>query len=35
MSYIVETDRRYSVKQFWYKPSEADIELDDHLNVTG
>ena len=37
MSYIVEIDRPYSVKQAWYKASEADIahyqlNLDDHLN---
>ena len=37
MSYIVEIDRPYSVKQAWYKTSEADIahyqlNLDDHLN---
>ena len=37
MSYIVEIDRPYSVKQAWYKASDADIayyqlNLDDHLN---
>ena len=37
MSYIVEIDRPYSVKQAWYKGSGADIahyqlKLDDHLN---
>ena len=37
MSYIVEIDRPYSVKQAWYKASEADItyyqlNLNDHLN---
>ena len=37
MNYIVEIDRPYSVKQAWYKASDADIahyqlKLDDHLN---
>ena len=37
MSYIVEIDRPYSVKQAWYKASESDIahyqlNLDDHRN---
>ena len=37
MSYIVEIDRPYSVKQAWYKASYADIahyqlNLDDHIN---
>ena len=37
MNYIVEIDRPYSVKQTWYKASDADIahyqlKLDDHLN---
>ena len=36
-NYIVEIDRPYSVKQAWYKASDADIahyqlKLDDHLN---
>ena len=37
MSYIVEIDRPYSVKQVWYKGSDADIahyhlNLDDQFN---
>ena len=37
MRYIGEIDRPYSVKQTWYKASEADIahyqlNLDDHHN---
>ena len=37
MSYIVEIDRPYSVKQTWYKASDFDIaqyqlNLDDNLN---
>ena len=37
INYIVEIDRPYSVKQAWYKASDADIahyqlKLDDHLN---
>ena len=37
MSYIVEIDRPYSVKQAWYRASDVDIahyqlNLDAHLN---
>ena len=37
MNYIVQIDRPYSVKQAWYKASDADIahyqlKLNDHLN---
>ena len=36
MHYIVETDRRYSIKQTWYKTVEAyiahyQLKLDEHL----